>query len=362
MEPTRPPGNSLLTPSISHDSIDYQTRVSPRKPPRHPSLPHPQFQSAPTLLQTPTTPLKSTPLKRKAALTGLHQPVEGNASAGKHRRASAIVTLIAQELAGAQHICLDFVDRFILPASGSNSASSPNAATTVCPKEILRAIIAAFKQSESSAGGTTTKGTTIGYGIRCAKFNQKDVHVCYPPTYTNRDYAEWFCRFANAVIQQHTFLSPAGSSASASSASSTTNAKLEWRVAKNKTLKGTYNNDIRPDFVLTWHGVPLEWRSVLIVGEHESTGSTRTESLTQLATYAEQVFLAQPFRIFVFGLLTSNAGPKLAFWRFDRSGAIGSVQLNYSTSNRDLLTVVSALSSFSDKDVRRIGFHVDSIS
>jgi len=137
---------------------------------------------------------------------------------------------------------------------------------------------------------------------------------------------------------------------------------LEWRVTKNKPLIGTHNNDIRPDFVLTWPGVPLEWRSVLVIGEHESIGSTTRDSFTQLASYAEQVFLAQPFRIFVLGILTSNVGPKLAFWRFDRSGAIGSVPLNYSTSNLDLLTVVSALSSIPQMNARRMGFHVDSIS
>ncbi|KAF8421856.1 hypothetical protein EV426DRAFT_516878, partial [Tirmania nivea] len=107
---------------------------------------------------------------------------------------------------------------------------------------------------------------------------------------------------------------------------------------------------------------PLEWRAILVVGEHQSTGSNISESFTQLASYAEQVFIAQPFRVFVFGVLTSNAGPKLTFWRFDRSGAIGSVPLNYSTSNLDLLTVVSALVSISQMNARHMGFHVDSIS
>ncbi|KAF8430829.1 hypothetical protein BGX38DRAFT_1263558 [Terfezia claveryi] len=294
-----------------------------------PHLPDPQLQSAPTLLPISTAPLYSTPHKRKAALTGLHQPINGNVSDGKRRRTNAVTTLIEQELAGAQHTCLDFVERFLFPGS-------PNAA-----EEILSAIIATFKQSESKAGAAA-------HGIRCHKVDQKHMYVCYPPAYTNKDYPEWFCRFANA-IQQHTSPPP-------------TKSKLEWRVVKDKALRGTHNNDVRPDFVLTCGEVPLEWRSVLVVGEHRSTGRNSSVSFTQLASYVEQVFIAQPFRVFVFGVLTSNVGQKLTFWRFDRSGAIGSVPLNYSSSHFDLLTVVSALVSISQLDARHMGFHVDTIS
>ncbi|KAF8419397.1 hypothetical protein BGX38DRAFT_1309570 [Terfezia claveryi] len=307
-----------------------------------PLLPDPQVQSAPTLFPISTAPLHSTPHKRKAALTGLHQPINGNVSAGKRRRANAVTTLIEQELAGAQHICLDFVERFLFPGS-------PNTATTVYAEEILSAII---KQSESKAGAAAAVS-----GIRCCKFDQKHVYVCYPPAYTNKAYPEWFCRFANA-IQQHTSPSQTGSSSTCPS----TKAKLEWCVVKDKPLRGTHNNDIRPDFVLTCGEVPLEWRSILIVGEHQSTGSNASEAFTQLASYAEQVFIAQPFRVFVFGILTSNAGPCLTLWRFDRSGAIGSETLNYSRSDSDLLTVVTALVSISQIDARHLGFHVDSIS
>ncbi|RPB23922.1 hypothetical protein L211DRAFT_838378 [Terfezia boudieri ATCC MYA-4762] len=327
------------------DKLPTPTSPTARSPLPH--LPDPQLQSAPTLLQISTVPVNSTPHKRKAALTGLHQPIKGNVSAGKRRRANAVTTLIEQELAGAQHTCLDFVERFLFP-------ESPNAATTGCAEEILSAIIATFKQA-------ATEATTIAHGIRCRKFDQKHVYVCYPPAYTNKDYPEWFCRFANA-IQQHTSPSLTGSS----STCPPTKAKLEWCVVKGKPLRGTHNNDIRPDFVLTCGEVdgevPLEWRSVLVVGEHQSTGSNASEAFTQLASYAEQVFIAQPFRIFVFGVLTSNAGPHLTFWRFDRSGAIGSETLNYSRSDSDLLTVVTALVSISQMDARHMGFHVDSIS
>ncbi|KAF8430967.1 hypothetical protein BGX38DRAFT_1277502 [Terfezia claveryi] len=316
---------------------------TPTSPTAHsplPLLPDPQVQSAPTLLPISTAPLHSTPHKRKAALTGLHQPINGNVSAGKRRRANAITTLIEQELAGAQHICLDFVERFLFPGS-------PNTATTVYAEEILSAII---KQSESKAGAAAP-------GIRCCKFDQKHVYVCYPPAYTNKAYPEWFCRFANA-IQQHTSPSLTGFSPTCPP----TKAKLEWCVVKDKPLRGTHNNDVRPDFVLTCGEVPLEWRTILVVGEHQSTGSNASEAFTQLASYAEQVFIAQPFRVFVFGVLTSNAGPRLTFWRFDRSGAIGSETLNYSRSDSDLLTVVTALVSISQMDARHLGFHVDSIS
>ncbi|KAF8422177.1 hypothetical protein EV426DRAFT_643401 [Tirmania nivea] len=360
MEPNldRAPGdNSSLTPnSISRDYVDHQlpTPTSPTADSPLPRVPDPQLQSAPTLLPAP---LNSTPHKRKAALTGLHQPINGNVSAGKRRRANAVATLIELELAGAQHTCLDFVERFLFPGS-------PNTPTTVCAEEIVAAIIATFKESESKAGAVT-EASTNALGLRCCKFNQKHLYVCYPPhfyvcyppTYANEGYPEWFCRFANA-IQQHTPRSLTGSSSICPS----NKAKLEWRVTKNKPLLGTHNNDIRPDFVLTWRGEPLEWRAILVVGEHQSKGSNDSESFTQLASYAEQVFIAQPFRVFVFGILTSNAGPKLTFWRFDRSGAIGSVPMNYSTSNLDLLTVVSALVSIPQMNARHMGFHVDSIS
>ncbi|RPB27293.1 hypothetical protein L211DRAFT_819181 [Terfezia boudieri ATCC MYA-4762] len=337
-----PRDTSTLTPNtISRDYVHQL--IIPTSPSAHSLLPHlrdPQLQSAPNLLPISTAPLNSTPHKRKAALTGLHPPINNNVSAGKRRRVNDVATLIEQELAGAQHTCLDFVQRFLFPGS-------PNTATTVCAEQILSAIIATLKQSESKAGAVT-EATTIGHGKQCRKFNQKHLYVCYPPTYTNKGYPQWFCRFANA-IQQHASCPP-------------TKTKLEWRVAKSKPLLGAYNNDIRPDFVLTWGGVPLEWRSILVVGEHQSMGSNVNESFIQLASYAEQVFIAQPFRVFVFGVLTSNAGPNLTFWRFDRSGAIGSVPLNYSTSNLDLLTVVSALVSISQMNARHMGFHVDSIS
>ncbi|RPB23921.1 hypothetical protein L211DRAFT_838374 [Terfezia boudieri ATCC MYA-4762] len=331
MEPNLDPApldNSSLTPnSISRDYVDHQLSTLPHLPG--------EVQSAPTLL---LAPLISTPHKRKAALTGLHQPIKGNVSAGKRRRANAVTTLIKQELAGAQHTCLDFVERFLFPGS-------PDTPTTVCAEEILTAIIT----------------TTIALGVWCNKSNPKHLYVCYPPTYANNGYPEWFCQFANA-IQQHTSPSLTGSS----STCPPTKAKLEWCVVKDKPLRGTHNNDIRPDFVLTCGEVdgevPLEWRTVLVVGEHKSTGSKINKTFTQLASYAEQVFIAQPFRVFVLGVLTSNVGPKLRFWRFDRSGAISSVPLDYSTSDLDLLTVVRALVSISLMNAQSMGFHVDSIS
>ncbi|KAF8447109.1 hypothetical protein BGX38DRAFT_604662 [Terfezia claveryi] len=312
----------------------------PTSPTAHSPLPHlpdPEIQSAPTI---PTAPLNSTPYKRKAALTGLHQPINGNVSSGKRRRANAVSTLIHQELAGAQYTCLDFVERFLFSAS-------PNTATTAYAEEILSAIIATFRQSGSDAESESEAGAAA-HGIRCHKLDQKHVYVCYPPNYTNKEFPEWFCGFANA-IQQHASPSLTGSS-------------LEWRVVKDKPLRGTHNNDVRPDFVLICGEVPVKWSSVLVVGEHESRGSNASISFTQLASYAEQVFIAQPFRVFVLGVLTSKVGQKLTFWRFDRSGAFGSVPLDYSSSDFDLLTVVSALVSISQMDARHMGFHVDSIS
>lgn len=96
-------------------------------------------------------------------------------------------------------------------------------------------------------------------------------------------------------------------------------------MTKHSTL--TFPHDatgIRPDFILTNESSAAEaytCEHVLVVGEHESKGSLLPEhGLPNLASYAEQVFVAQQSRAAVFGLITSNSSPVITFWRFNRAG------------------------------------------
>ncbi|KAF8416027.1 hypothetical protein EV426DRAFT_628212 [Tirmania nivea] len=103
---------------------------------------------------------------------------------------------------------------------------------------------------------------------------------------------------------------------------------------------------------------PPKWNSILVVGEHQSKGS---KPFSQLARYAEQVFIAQPFRTAVLGILTSNISPQLTFWRFDRAGAIGSMELDYQSTTRQLGTIVRCLYAIPFLPPEAVGFHVSSI-
>ncbi|RPB19120.1 hypothetical protein L211DRAFT_663635 [Terfezia boudieri ATCC MYA-4762] len=177
-------------------------------------------------------------------------------------------------------------------------------------------------------------------------------YTCTPPAYTNTKYPEWFCRLANAIRDANNPTPVAVHST--------------WICTKDTAPTGSRNGQLRPDFILTvgddaksressW--APT-WDSILVVGEHQSKGS---KPFTQLAQYAEQIFIAQPFRTAVLGILTSNTGPQLTFWRFDRAGAIGSMELDYQSTSRQLCTIVRCLYAIPFLPPEAIGFHVSSV-
>ncbi|RPB19035.1 hypothetical protein L211DRAFT_871492 [Terfezia boudieri ATCC MYA-4762] len=143
-------------------------------------------------------------------------------------------------------------------------------------------------------------------------------YTCRPPAYTNAIYPEWFCRLANAIH----------------------NANNPTLAAVHSTWKCT--KDTAPN----------------VVGEHQSKGS---QPFTQLARYAEQVFIAQPFRTAVLGIITSCSGPQLRFWRFDRAGAIGSMEFDYQSTSSQLRTIVRCLYAIPLLPPEGAGFHVSSI-
>jgi len=73
------------------------------------------------------------------------------------------------------------------------------------------------------------------------------------------------------------------------------------------------------DFILTSSlgTKDIHWSSVLIIGEHICGGSSLNSALEKRSAYVEEVFLAQPFRAAVIGVLTSNNKTTERFWRFD---------------------------------------------
>ncbi|KAF8426078.1 hypothetical protein EV426DRAFT_594965 [Tirmania nivea] len=268
----------------------------------------------------------STPCKRKAVSIPLSlqsaESEDGNehSSAKRHhRRAKDVRPLIASELRQAAHRSDTFPEDFLLRDSWG--VQVPDAEFILCA--ILRDL--------PPAHGVRHHPTT-------------GQHTCNPPNYSNTNYPEWFCRFANAIRGVNNSTPPLCQSV--------------WVSTKNASPTGILNGDLRPDFILTTKPDAPTWSSVLVVGEHQSKGS---DPFNQLATYAEQVFIAQPFRVAVLGILTSNSGPRMTFWRFDRAGALGSVELDYLSTARQLSTVVRCLYAIPRMPARAIGFHVDSI-
>ncbi|KAF8460990.1 hypothetical protein BDZ91DRAFT_383321 [Kalaharituber pfeilii] len=185
-------------------------------------------------------------------------------------------------------------------------------------------------------------------------------HRCLQSQFSDATFPNWFCSFANAV---HTsveggFIVPGSIAA--------TDRPRVWIATRSKPLTGARNSRVRPDFVLhcphsclTDAADCVAWKDVLIVGSHESKGSTVDSSIVQLACYASEVFLAQPFRHFVFGILTSNCRRGIVFWRFDRAGALSSTELDYSIIDLCLLT--RCLHAFLRMPASALGYHTDSI-
>ncbi|RPB21748.1 hypothetical protein L211DRAFT_888657, partial [Terfezia boudieri ATCC MYA-4762] len=107
---------------------------------------------------------------------------------------------------------------------------------------------------------------------------------------------------------------------------------LSWVSCRTSALRSLGKSQIRPDFVLTSNSVVPTWSTIVVVGEHHSVGKTEEAAKLQLASYVEQVFIAQPFRMAIIGILTSNSSTSLRFWRFDRAGAAAEVVLSGATA------------------------------
>lgn len=86
------------------------------------------------------------------------------------------------------------------------------------------------------------------------------------------------------------------------------NATRAWTVTKDISLPGERTGNIRPDFVMRT-GATLDWGLVLVVGEHQSAGPFAKGLQAQLASYAEQLFISQPFQTSVWAILTSKTKP-----------------------------------------------------
>ncbi|KAF8415690.1 hypothetical protein EV426DRAFT_629342 [Tirmania nivea] len=277
----------------------------------------------------------STPVKRKTACVPLPQDVPyQSTSSGNPKRQRTTTTvkhLLRSELAKCRHTSATFAEDFLIGERTITREQSLG---------ILRSI--------------TEKSMVPGIS-----HDSSERFTCVPPGYTNVIFPPWFCRFANSIAANDYSLANERTSSCSDAI---------W-VPCSRSLPGERNNRARPDFVLALDENPSTggWRTVLVVGEHHSTGSSVDISFLKLAAYAEQVFIAQPFRNFVFGILTSNADTFITFWRFDRAGAVGSLNMNYgscSTHGPDggLTTVARCLHTLARMSASAIGFHTSSIT
>ncbi|RPB19793.1 hypothetical protein L211DRAFT_842330 [Terfezia boudieri ATCC MYA-4762] len=197
------------------------------------------------------------------------------------------------------------------------------------------------------------------------------VYSCLPRGFSDGIFVNWFCEFASGITRSAKRL--AMDQQRCSFSPTTRPGSFVWISARTLAPAGLHNRNLRPDITLTIEEavedalVPPQpsgrnsWRGILVAGEHQSAGSTVQHAQTQLATYAQEVFVAQPFRSSLFGFLSSNKKPSITFWHFDRAGAVCSKVLDYTSSEKDLVTVVRALAAFSSLTPQQHGFHTASI-
>lgn len=191
-------------------------------------------------------------------------------------------------------------------------------------------------------------------------------------------FANWFCRLANAILRlskddaSTDELQPKGQcpnkgakgNPTTKSQSPSDPRALSWLSCCNATLPGLGDPQIRPDFALTSTPTTPTWSTILVVGEHTSVGKTEETVRLQLASYAEQVFIVQPFRTAIIGIITSNTSSCLRLWRFDRAGAVGSLKLNYLSTDTfgGLISVVQSLYALTRRELHETWFHTESVS
>ncbi|RPB18865.1 hypothetical protein L211DRAFT_843186 [Terfezia boudieri ATCC MYA-4762] len=284
---------------------------------------------------------QSTPVRQKASCLPISEPppnygndstLTGSSSTSKRRRLnSQVQPLLRAELHNCTFRSFHFLEQFQLINSITDIGD-------INAQRVLENIV----DDESLAA------------ICAIRFNvTTSIYTCLPRSYSGAQFPQWFCKFANAV----TMADLEGDNHSSR--------RRSWIVTKDYALICNRNETlIRPDFILTTElstTGPYSWGHVLAVGEHESKGS-HDHGLSQLASYAEQVFIAQPFRVAVFGLITSNSSPVVTFWSFDRAGAIGSANLNYRSTGQHLNKLVRCLHSMSRLPVNLLGFHLEDLT
>ena len=226
-----------------------------------------------------------------------------------------------------------------------------------------------------------------------------DSYCCTPPGFADTVFSGWFCNFANAILRLSQLNLEVHNNSTVTSALGNAGATpqptaqcpsehiqenlthglpdtnnptptpsasrgLSWVSCRTSALPGLGKSQIRPDFVLTRNSIAPTWSTILVVGEHRSVGKTEEVAKLQLASYVEQVFIEQPFRMAIIGILTSNSGTSLSLWRFDRAGAVGSLNLNYSStaSSGSLTSVVQCLYSLTTSELQATWFHTRSVS
>lgn len=168
---------------------------------------------------------------------------------------------------------------------------------------------------------------------------------CSPPSFSRWEFPDWFCEFANVIASA---TRPTHSGA--------------WMAKESETIERELDNRKHPDFVFTLGEKEFDWHHVLIVGEHESKPAVEDFhiSLFHLERYAKRVFLAQPFRSSVLGILTSRGRSCFRVCRFDRCGVVGSYEIDYSSGD-GLHLLLLCLDSMSVLPAEIYGFHTSSI-
>lgn len=385
MMPPRTPTSAQSAPSPLHPYPTPTSRSASPAPPRQPphyntasaSAPprlrlrpiatprgraHPESRSART---TPKTPHLSTgtPPKHKLSCADDEHRLEPS-SKRISRSASVVTTLMQEELRRAVFSSGGFFQDFLF--NGGNGIG--------CGDAIMKSLCEANQ----------VKGLSWNEVARA--------YFCDPPDFADGGFSEWFCGFANAVAAcalpvataempgtLHTPLAtplatPPGTTplatpgpiqVAATAANLLAHPVPTWVVTRNKTLSGVHNDRRRPDFALFSFppatAADFTWRDILIVGEHQSKRTSIKASFMQLSCYAEQVFIAQPFRNAVLGILTMNTNPWFEVWRFDRAGALGSFETTYWTGE-GLNTLVCALREMSTgMSGQRMGFRTQGI-
>ncbi|KAF8416568.1 hypothetical protein EV426DRAFT_626246 [Tirmania nivea] len=272
-----------------------------------------------------TISLTSTPVKRKSTAIGVDGPNQSQQSTStsrlssgkKPRLASDVTPLIRDELNRCLYMFPNLVPDMIL--------QGPWAIDDV--------------QADSILAKTMRKDICPGLIFDASTHE----YTCTPPSYKDSSFSDWLCLLGNEIADI-SVPSP--------------HPRGTWVNSKNAVLSGCRNGRILPDFVLS---AGQGWRSVLVVGEHQSGRASPEVGRIQLACYAEQVFIAQPFRNAVWGIWTSKTSPDMVVWRFDRAGGIG-VSMDFGSTKKDLRLVVRCLYAFNNMSPEALGFHTIDIS